>query len=147
MSKTARLYQDTRAASAAGSSNLDKMNNDLQDVTRIMTKNMEELLWRGDSLDSERWDSANSSLIPWHLAGMSHLSTSLRSESEKYRKAARNVNLQALIRQYAPFGAVAFLVIILLWWRFSWTAFGLLPWRVGHLSHRRSNLLPFVRHL
>lgn len=54
MSKTARLYQDTRAASAAGSSNLDKMNNDLQDVTRIMTKNMEELLWRGDSLDSER---------------------------------------------------------------------------------------------
>ncbi|KAJ8592096.1 snare-like protein [Rhizopogon salebrosus TDB-379] len=101
MSKTARLYQDTRAADAAGS-NLDKLNNELHDVTRIMTKNMEELLWRGDSLDR-----------------MSHLSTSLRSESEKYRKAARNVNLQALIRQYAPFGAVAFLVIILLWWRFS----------------------------
>lgn len=53
MSKTARLYQDTRAAEA-GSSNLDKLNNDLHDVTRIMTKNMEELLWRGDSLDSER---------------------------------------------------------------------------------------------
>jgi len=101
MSKTARLYQDTRAADASGS-NLDKLNNELHDVTRIMTKNMEELLWRGDSLDR-----------------MSHLSTSLRSESEKYRKAARNVNLQAFIRQYAPFGAVAFLVIILLWWRFS----------------------------
>lgn len=53
MSKTARLYQDTRAADTAGSSNLDKLNNELQDVTRIMTKNMEELLWRGDSLDSE----------------------------------------------------------------------------------------------
>ena len=52
MSKTARLYQDTRTANAAGSSNLDKLNDDLQDVTRIMTKNMEELLWRGDSLDS-----------------------------------------------------------------------------------------------
>lgn len=51
MSKTARLYQDTRTASAA-SSGLDKLNDDLQDVTRIMTKNMEELLWRGDSLDS-----------------------------------------------------------------------------------------------
>ena len=48
MSKTARLYKDTRA----GGSNLDKLNDDLQDVTRIMTKNMEELLWRGDSLDS-----------------------------------------------------------------------------------------------
>jgi hypothetical protein len=52
MSKTARLYRDTRTANAA-SSNLDKLNDDLQDVTRIMTKNMEELLWRGDSLDRE----------------------------------------------------------------------------------------------
>ena len=52
MSKTARLYQDTRTANAAGS-HLDKLNDELQDVTRIMTKNMEELLWRGDSLDSE----------------------------------------------------------------------------------------------
>jgi len=101
MGKTARLYQDTRTASAAGS-NLDKLNDELQDVTRIMTKNMEELLWRGDSLDR-----------------MSHLSTSLRSESEKYRKAARNINIQAMLRQYAPIGAVVFILIILLWWRFS----------------------------
>lgn len=51
MSKTARLYQDTRTANAANS-HLERLNDDLQDVTRIMTKNMEELLWRGDSLDS-----------------------------------------------------------------------------------------------
>lgn len=51
MSKTARLYQDTRAATS--NSGLDKLNDELQDVTRIMTKNMEELLWRGDSLDSK----------------------------------------------------------------------------------------------
>lgn len=50
MSKTTRLYQDTRTAGAANS-NLDKLNDELHDVTRIMTKNMEELLWRGDSLD------------------------------------------------------------------------------------------------
>ena len=49
MSKTARLYQDTR--NVAGGSNLDRLNDELHDVTRIMTKNMEELLWRGDSLD------------------------------------------------------------------------------------------------
>lgn len=119
MSKTARLYQDTRAADTAGSSNLDNLNNELQDVTRIMTKNMEELLWRGDSLDSECGDSMCSSFMLRHLTGMSHLSTSLRSESEKYRKAARNINIQALIRQYAPFGAVALILIIMLWWRFS----------------------------
>ncbi|EPT02844.1 hypothetical protein FOMPIDRAFT_1022719 [Fomitopsis schrenkii] len=102
MGKTTRLYQDTRTANAAGSSHLDKLNDDLQDVTRIMTKNMEELLWRGDSLDR-----------------MSHLSSSLRSESEKYRKAARNINIQAMLRQYAPLGAVVFILIILLWWRFT----------------------------
>ncbi|KAI0663132.1 protein transporter SEC22 [Cubamyces menziesii] len=102
MSKTTRLYQDTRTASAAGASHLDKLNDELQDVTRIMTKNMEELLWRGDSLDR-----------------MSHLSTSLRSESEKYRRAARNINFQAMLRQYAPIGGVVFLLIIFIWWRFS----------------------------
>jgi vesicle transport protein SEC22 len=64
ISKTTRLYEDTRTAQTAalahgagetpgGSSNLDKMNAELQDVTRIMTKNMEDLLWRGDSLDRE----------------------------------------------------------------------------------------------
>jgi vesicle transport protein SEC22 len=53
MSKTSRLYKDTRTASASTTgSNLDTLNGELQDVTRIMTKNMEELLWRGDSLDS-----------------------------------------------------------------------------------------------
>ncbi|TFY71952.1 hypothetical protein EVG20_g1037 [Dentipellis fragilis] len=102
MSKTARLYQDTRTANAAGGTGLDGLNDDLQDVTRIMTKNMEELLWRGDSLDR-----------------MSHLSSSLRSESEKYRKAARNINFQAMLRQYAPLAAIIFIIIILLWWRFS----------------------------
>jgi vesicle transport protein SEC22 len=116
MSKTARLYRDTRTANAA-SSNLDKINDDLQDVTRIMTKNMEELLWRGDSLDS-----ALSVLSQWQILSscieMSHLSTNLRSESEKYRKAAKKINFDAMLRQYAPIGAVCLLVLILLYWRF-----------------------------
>jgi vesicle transport protein SEC22 len=51
--------------------------------------------------------------------GMSHLSTSLRTESEKYRKAARNINVQAMFRQYAPVAAVVLILIILLYWRFS----------------------------
>ncbi|KAF8339009.1 protein transport protein Sec22 [Cantharellus anzutake] len=99
MQKTARLYQDTRTAAAE--SNLDRLNSDLQDVTRIMTKNMEELLWRGDSLDK-----------------MSHLSSSLRTESEKYRRASRDINLHAMLRQWAPVGAFAFIFVIFIWWRF-----------------------------
>lgn len=51
-------------------------------------------------------------------AGMSHLSTSLRAESVKYRKAARNINLQALIRKWAPIGGIAFFMILFIWWRF-----------------------------
>ncbi|KAK4684734.1 vesicle transport protein SEC22, partial [Tremellales sp. Uapishka_1] len=107
ISKTTRLYRDSRtltqgAGSSAGpSNNMDKLNEDLQDVTRIMTKNMEDLLWRGDSLDR-----------------MSHLSTSLKSESAKYRKAARNINLQALLRKWAPVGGIGFFFILFMWYRF-----------------------------
>jgi len=101
MSKTARLYRDSRTAAASSESNMDKLNGELQDVTRIMTKNMEELLWRGDSLDK-----------------MSHLSTSLRSESAKYRKAARNINLNAAIRKWAPVGALGLFFLLFVYYRF-----------------------------
>jgi vesicle transport protein SEC22 len=123
MSKTARLYRDTRTA-AAGGSNIDRLHDDLQDVTRIMTKNIEQLMWRGDSLDrtlplwifSAHYSSRALTVLS---IGMSHLSTSLRSESEKYRKAARDINFQAMLRQYAPVAAVVFILLILLWWRFA----------------------------
>ncbi|ORX40058.1 Longin-like domain-containing protein [Kockovaella imperatae] len=107
ISKTTRLYRDSRTLTQGGgptagpSSQLDQLNENLKDVTRIMTKNMEDLLWRGDSLDR-----------------MSHLSTSLRAESVKYRKAARNINLQALLRKWAPVGGIGFFFILFAWWRF-----------------------------
>ena len=47
--KTKKIYQDQRAQS-----NLDKLNNDLIDVKKVMTKNIEDLLYRGDSLDKMR---------------------------------------------------------------------------------------------
>ena len=58
ISKTTRLYKDSRTLTqGAGPSQpptqLDQLNDNLKDVTRIMTKNMEDLLWRGDSLDRE----------------------------------------------------------------------------------------------
>ena len=49
---------------------------------------------------------------------MSHLSSSLRTESEKYRKAARDINLYAMLRQWAPVGAFGLLFLIFIWWRF-----------------------------
>ncbi|KAH7102953.1 protein transport protein Sec22 [Auriculariales sp. MPI-PUGE-AT-0066] len=99
MSKTARLYQDTRTAAA--DSSLDRLNGELQDVTRIMTKNMEELLWRGDSLDK-----------------MSHLSSSLKSESQKYKRAAQKINWDAMIRQWAPVGGIALILFVFIYIKF-----------------------------
>jgi vesicle transport protein SEC22 len=46
ISATKRVYQDSRTQS-----NLDRLNVELQDVTRVMTKNIEDLIYRGDSLD------------------------------------------------------------------------------------------------
>ncbi|CAO1635978.1 unnamed protein product [Parajaminaea phylloscopi] len=116
LQKTKRVYADSRsaetvaAAAAASSSsqhtnttssNLDQLNTDLQDVTRIMTKNMEDLLWRGDSLEQ-----------------MSTMSSSLRDESMKYRKAARRINIEAMLRQYAPLGAIVFLFLFIIYIKF-----------------------------
>ncbi|PWN41107.1 putative SEC22-synaptobrevin [Ceraceosorus guamensis] len=105
MQRTKRLYADTRTAQSAveekSGSNLTRLNEDLQDVASVMTKNMEDLLWRGETLDQ-----------------MSTMSSSLRDESLKYRKAAKQIRIDALIRQYAPIGAVAFLILFVLWIKF-----------------------------
>ncbi|KAF3902334.1 hypothetical protein AA313_de0202447 [Arthrobotrys entomopaga] len=96
MQRTKRTYQDTRATQ-----NLDKLNDDLKDVTRIMTKNIEDLLYRGDSLDK-----------------MGDMSSRLKQDSAKYKKAARRINWDLLIRQYAPFAALGFIIILFIYWRF-----------------------------
>ncbi|KAG4302859.1 hypothetical protein PCK1_000802 [Pneumocystis canis] len=94
--RTVRLYLAPRA-----SSNLDKLNNELQDVTRAMTKNIEDLIYRGHGLDR-----------------MSNLSSDLRSESVKYKKAARKINFDALIRHYGIICMAIFIFILIIWWRF-----------------------------
>ncbi|EEP78688.1 protein transport protein sec22 [Uncinocarpus reesii 1704] len=91
-----KAYQDSRA-----SANLDRITDELKDVKKVMTKNIEDLLYRGDSLER-----------------MGEMSGRLREDSRKYRKAAVRINWELLIKQYGPFGAVGLLIIILLWWRF-----------------------------
>jgi vesicle transport protein SEC22 len=96
MQKTKKLYQDERAQS-----NLDKLNNELEDVKSVLHKNIEDLLYRGDSLDK-----------------MSDLSSSIRLESSKYRKAARKINIDLLIKQYAPIVGVGLFIVFLIWYMF-----------------------------
>ncbi|KAL1974237.1 hypothetical protein VTN31DRAFT_5797 [Thermomyces dupontii] len=94
--RTKATYQNTRAAQ-----NLDKLHDELRDVAKIMTKNIEDLLYRGDSLER-----------------MGELSGRLREDSLKYRKAAVRINWELVIKQYGPFAGVGLLLLLLIWWRF-----------------------------
>jgi len=64
---------------------LDKLNDELKDVTKIMTKNIEDLLYRGDSLER-----------------MGEMSGRLREDSKKYRKAAVRINWELMLKQVGP---------------------------------------------
>jgi len=75
--RTKKTYQDSRA-----SANLDKLNDELKDVTKVMTKNIEDLLYRGDSLER-----------------MGEMSGRLREDSKKYRKAAVRINWELMLKQ------------------------------------------------
>ncbi|KAF1832013.1 snare-like protein [Decorospora gaudefroyi] len=94
--RTKKSYQDSRATQ-----NLDKLNDELKDVTMVMTKNIEDLLYRGDSLER-----------------MGDISSRLREDSRKYRKAAVRINWELLLKQYGPIGGLAFIIIVFIWWRF-----------------------------
>lgn len=61
---------------------MDKLNDELKDVTKVMTKNIEDLLYRGDSLER-----------------MGEMSGRLREDSKKYRKAAVRINWELLLKQ------------------------------------------------
>ncbi|KAH3677225.1 hypothetical protein WICMUC_001806 [Wickerhamomyces mucosus] len=96
MQKTKKIYQDQRAQS-----NLDRLNNELADVKSVLSKNIEDLLYRGDSLDK-----------------MSDLSSSIRQESKKYRKAAHKINIDLLIQKYIPIIGIGLIFVFLIYWIF-----------------------------
>ena len=75
---------------------------------------MDDLLWRGDSLDR-----------------MSTMSSALRDESLKYRKAARKINIDALIRKWAPLGAVGLMLFAVVYYKFVRSS----SLRAGRLTH------------
>jgi vesicle transport protein SEC22 len=136
--RTKRLYLDPRGAEASGKggqsqvgNGLDQLNEDLRDVTQIMTKNMEDLLWRGDSLDrmstmssSLRDESLPSSVLP-------PLTLSSADTAKRRRRLTRpspsrlffcsrhsdlflSRNSDALIRKWAPVGAAGLFFFVFL---------------------------------
>ncbi|KAK0651934.1 Longin-like domain-containing protein [Cercophora newfieldiana] len=96
ISRTKTTYSDARATQ-----NLDRVNDELRDVTKVMTKNIEDLLYRGDSLER-----------------MGELSSRLRDDSKKYKRAAVKINWDLMLKQYGPFAGLGFIILIFIWWRF-----------------------------
>jgi len=98
ISRTKSTYSDARATQ-----NLDKLNDELRDVTKVMTKNIEDLLYRGDSLER-----------------MNETSSRLREDARKYKKAAVRINWDLLLKQYGPIGGLGLFILLFLYWRFFW---------------------------
>lgn len=83
--RSKKSYENPRA-----SNNLDKVNAQLKETTQIMSKNLEDLLYRGDSLDK-----------------MSSMSSDLRESSKKYKRAAVRINWQLLLQQVSTTTQIA----------------------------------------
>ena len=96
--KTKKQYKDARTQR-----NLQVLNEDLRDVTSIMTRNIQDVLGRSEQLDR-----------------MTTASQSLKSQSEKYLKDTRHLNWQALYQKYGPpmivVGIVSFVFYVRMWW-------------------------------
>merc|ERR1719421_2088200 len=86
--KTKKLYVDTRTQR-----NLNKLNEELHDVQKIMTQNIQDVLGRGERLESAAAKSSK-----------------LRDASGQFAKDARYLNTQALMRKYGPMALVLLLV-------------------------------------
>lgn len=95
MQKLKKQYKDSRSQR-----NLTKLNDELTDVTRIMTKNIQDVLQRGEKMDR-----------------LSQLSSQLSSESKKYAKNARQLNIQAMYRKYGPPIIVLAIILLILYLR------------------------------
>jgi vesicle transport protein SEC22 len=96
--KTKRSYQDVRARR-----NLDRLQEELVDVTKIMTTSINDVLERGSKLEN-----------------MSLLSSNLSAESRKYLRDTRNLNLMMLWRTYGPLAIISFALLLFfyLYWKF-----------------------------
>uniref|UniRef100_A0A8H7N4J0 Protein transport protein SEC22 n=1 Tax=Bionectria ochroleuca TaxID=29856 RepID=A0A8H7N4J0_BIOOC len=67
-----------------------------------------------DSRASQNLDQLNDELRD----RMGEISSRLRDDSKKYRRAAVRINWELLLKQYGPFAGLGLIVLIFIWWRF-----------------------------
>lgn len=129
--KTKKLYMDTRAQR-----NVNKLNEDLADVQKIMMTNIQEVLGRGERLDSARAPRHSPREVGYrpvhdrslHRAACRRLACAradvmkhsgrLRDGAREYSKQAKYLNTQMLLRKYGPVVLIISIVLLALYWRF-----------------------------
>ena len=87
--KTKKSYVDSRTRR-----NLGTINNELQDVQRIMVQNIDDVLQRGEA-----------------LSALDDKASNLASLSQKYKKDAHFLNLKS---SYAKIAAIVVIIVICL---------------------------------
>lgn len=90
-----KTYQDSRATD-----NLGRLNDELKDVTQVMTKNIEDLLYRGDSLEK-----------------MGDMSSRLKEDSAKYRRKAVRINWELMLQNWGVWVALALFIVFMIYVR------------------------------
>jgi vesicle transport protein SEC22 len=88
--KTKKLYVDSRTQR-----NLDKLNVELRDVQNIMTRNINEVIGRGERMEN-----------------ITQKSTHLTMESKRYSAQAKHANRMRIVKQYIPFVVVVAFVLV-----------------------------------
>lgn len=97
--KLSRIRRDFLDPRAPG--NVKKLNSDLNEIHHIMSQNIQEVLKRGEQLESVQEKAGH-----------------LRAESKKFDKYARYLNLQHFYKTVGPVVAVGLVVLFVLYWRF-----------------------------
>lgn len=103
MEKLSRQFSDARntPADSNSSSLIATLNNELVDISRIVSKNVEDLVQRGEKISK-----------------LSDLSSHLSAESKKYAHDAKMVNIRALYRKYGPIGiTIAIVIVVWIFWQ------------------------------
>ena len=110
-----RRFNDSRSQR-----NIGKLNDDLQDVTRIMTMNIQDVLGRGEKLESTAAPcSCAFCVTDRDVSEMTEISSQLTSETRKYAKNASDINMQLLYRKYGLPVMVLLIVLVVLYIRFA----------------------------
>eukprot|EP01117_Protostelium_nocturnum_P018670 TRINITY_DN7853_c0_g2_i1.p1 TRINITY_DN7853_c0_g2~~TRINITY_DN7853_c0_g2_i1.p1 ORF type:complete len:217 (-),score=79.45 TRINITY_DN7853_c0_g2_i1:12-662(-) len=96
--KTKKVYTDNRSQQ-----NLNKVTEDLSDVQKIMARNINEILHRGDKIDS-----------------VTKKSDDLLAGTVKYAKLAKDLNASFWLRKEGLIGIAIVLFVLIVYYKFFW---------------------------